>query len=365
MHTFLEEFKAILGNAGVRFIIFIGPLFYALLYPLPYKNDIVTKQSVAVVDTDHSTLSRKFIRMLESTPGVSIKTFSHSLQDAKKLLEEEKVYGIVFIPEFFERSLYTSTPAQIELYANANYFLIYGAIANAVVDVSDALSNEIKTYKSHLMEIRRDHNLFILKTIPLYNPSIGYLNYALANVFIFILHQTLLMGAGLLTCAQKRTYASFLDAIYAIFARVMCFSIFYFFFVFLYFGVFFPYYGIHIHAPPTALLGIALLFLMATASCGVILGTCVSRPVYVTQIILISSLPLIFMVGFIWPLELLPTSLRILLEIVPAYHGISAMVMLNQLGASLVATLPHLMALAGILIGSSLLGAWRLSRKYA
>ncbi|WP_240451572.1 ABC transporter permease [Helicobacter felis] len=363
MRTLLEELKAIFTHAGVRFIVIVGPLFYAFLYPLPYQNDIVTRQSVAVVDMDHSALSRKLIRMLESAPGVSIKAFSDSMQEAKKLLEQEKVYGIVFIPAFFERALYTSTPAQIELYANANYFLIYGAIANALVDVSDALSDEIKTYKSHLRETRRDHNLFVLKTIPLYNPSIGYLNYAIANVFIFILHQTLLIGASMLTCAQARLMPSFLEALRVVLVRALSFSAIYTAFVLLYFGVLFPHYGIHIHANPSALLALALLFLMSTASCGVVLGTYLKKEAHATQIILLSSLPLIFMVGFIWPLELLPPFLRAILQIVPAYHGISSMVMLNQLGAPLEATLPHLWYLAGIFITSSLLGAWRLSRR--
>ncbi|MFC3847196.1 ABC transporter permease [Helicobacter baculiformis] len=364
MKTIFEEFKAIFAHAGVRFIIIVGPLFYAFLYPLPYKNDIVTQQNVALVDMDQSALSRRLALMLESTPSIHIAHFPKSLQDAKKMLEEEKVYGIILVPAFFERAIYTSTPAHVELYANANYFLIYSAIANAVVDVLNALSDAIKTHKSLFeSEIAKEHSLFSLQTIPIYNPSVGYLNYAIANVFIFILHQTLLIGASMLTCAQTRFVPSFLDALSLVWVRCLCFSAIYIVLALLYFGVLFPHYGIHTHANPSILLGFVLVFLMATASCGVVLGTYIHKPTQTTQIILLSSLPLIFMVGFIWPLELLPASLRMLLQIVPAYHGISSMVMLNQLGAPIDAALPHLFFLGGILICSSLLGAWRLSRK--
>ncbi|WP_247598866.1 ABC transporter permease [Helicobacter salomonis] len=363
MHAFLEEFRTIFAHAGVRFIIIVGPLFYAFLYPLPYKNDIVTRQSVALVDMDQSTLSRRLIAMLESAPGIHIAHFPKSLQDAKKLLEEEKVFGIILVPAFFERAIYTSTPVHVELYANANYFLIYGAIANASIDVLNALSDAIKTHKSLFeAQIAKEHNLLSLQTIPLYNPSVGYLNYAIANVFIFILHQTLLIGASMLTCAQARFIPHFFGALSLVWVRCLCFSVIYIFLALLYFGVLFPYYGIHIHANPSALLGFTSLFLMATASCGVVLGTFLRKPMQATQIILLSSLPLVFMVGFIWPLELLPSFLHALLQIVPAYHGISAMVMFNQLGAPLQTTLPHCIALVGILICASLLGAWRLSR---
>ncbi|WP_120944216.1 ABC transporter permease [Helicobacter labacensis] len=364
MRVFLEEFKAIFTHAGVRFIIIVGPLFYAFLYPLPYKNDIVTRQAVVLVDLDQSTLSRRLVRMLESAPNIHITHFSQSPQEAKKLLETEKVYAIVLIPKFFERAIYTSTPARVELYTNANYFLIYSAIANAVVDVLDALSDAIKTHKSLFeSEIAKEHSLFILQTIPLYNPSVGYLNYAIANVFIFILHQTLLMGASMLTCAQGRSYPQFSSALGFIWVRCVCFSLIYAFLALFYLGVLFPYYGIHIHANPSVLLAIMLVFLMSTASCGVVLGTFVRKGVQAAQIVLISSLPLIFMVGFIWPLELLPSFLRLLLQIVPAYHGISSMVMLNQLGAPLSALFGHVIYLVGILGLALCVGAWRLSRK--
>lgn len=362
LEVWLKEFRSIFTHAGVVFVIIGGPIFYSLLYPLPYRNDIVTKQKVALVDGDQSALSRRLMGMLESTDGISIAYRPSSLQEAKKLLETQKVYGIVFIPKFFEREIYTSTPAHVELYANANYFLIYAAIANATLDTLNALSDKIKLYKARFETGRpREHHLLSLQSIPLYNPSLGYLNYALANALIFILHQTLLMGTSMLTCTpHTRLRASgFLDALACVFVRCCCFVLIYLFFIFLYFGVLFPYYHIHIHAHAFELLAFALVFLFATASCGVVLGTYLKQPIHATQIILISSLPLIFMMGFIWPVELLPAPLRVFLQAIPAYHAISGMVMLNQLGADFSATLRHLSALIVIALVALSWGAFR------
>lgn len=363
---FAAEFKRIFTHAGVVFIIVVGPLFYALLYPLPYKSDIVTKQKIALVDADQSTLSRRVTRMLESTQGISIAYRPSSMQEAKALLEHEKVYGIVLIPKFFERQIYTSTPAHVELYANANYFLIYAAIANATLDVINALGDQIKRHKARFESQRpQEPHLLTLQSIPLYNPSLGYLNYALANALIFILHQTLLMGTGMLTCTPNTRLqaSSFLEALGAILVRCLCFMGVYLFYIFLYFGVLFPYYHIHIHANPTTLLAFGAVFLLATASCGVVLGTYISKPIRITQILLLASLPMIFMMGFIWPFELLPSVLQVFLQAVPAYHAISGMVMLNQLGADLSATLTHLSALVVIAFIALLWESFRLTRK--
>ncbi|BCZ19012.1 Antibiotic transport system permease [Helicobacter sp. NHP19-012] len=363
LKVFADELKGIFSHLGVLMVIIGGPLFYAMLYPLPYKNDIVTRQAIALVDHDHSHLSYRFTQMLESTQGVRITYRPSSIQEAKKLLEEEKVFGIVLIPRFFERHVYTSVPAKIELYANANYFLIYSTIAHATLETLQALSQRVKIYKDlYLSERTTEHNLFDLQTIPLYNPSLGYLNYAIAHVFIFILHQTLLIGAGAITCANPRRFKGFGEALKICFVRVLCFTLIYIFHLLLYFGMLFPYYGVHIHANPTQLLIFGVVFLFAVASCGVFFGSFLSKPAQATQIVLFSSLPLIFMMGFIWPTELIPAFLRLPLQLIPATHGISGFVMLNQFAAPFNAVRYDLCALVILALGSLVAGAWRLAR---
>ncbi|CRF46267.1 ABC transporter permease [Helicobacter heilmannii] len=358
------EFRQIFSHLGVLVVVIGGPLFYAFLYPLPYKNDIVTAQKIALVDQDHSRLSRQLTKMLEASQEVKIASYPSSMQEAKKLLEEEKIFGIVLIPRFFERHVYTSVPAKIELYANANYFLIYSTIGHATAKTVQALSQKLKIYKDlYLGEHATEHNLFDLQDIPLYNPSLGYLNYAIAHVFIFILHQTLLIGAGGITCANPRRFQGFVEALQTCLVRALCFTLIYTFHLLLYFGVLFPYYGVHIHAHPTELLLCGLVFLFAVSSFGVLMGAFASKPAHITQIVLVASLPLVFMMGFIWPSELMPAFLRLPLQLIPATHGISALVMLNQFAAPISAVLYDLCALVVLAVGSLLIGAWRMQRR--
>ena len=63
----IEEYKAIFSNKLVVMVVVIGSLVYGLLYPMPYMNDIVSKQRLVIIDEDSSTLSKRLIFLVSST----------------------------------------------------------------------------------------------------------------------------------------------------------------------------------------------------------------------------------------------------------------------------------------------------------
>ncbi|MWV62708.1 ABC transporter permease [Helicobacter saguini] len=131
-------------------------------------------------------------------------------------------------------------------------------------------------------------------------------------------------------------------------ARIFTFSILYVLLFLIYFGVFFKVYGINTTANSFEFWCFALMFIMGTASFGVMLGTFMYSKSLPTQIILLSSMPLVFMMGFIYPIMLLPQVLQTLIQIVPAYHGINGFLRLNQMSDTLNAIMPHFYALFAI-----------------
>ncbi|MCV5307271.1 ABC transporter permease, partial [Escherichia coli] len=74
-------------------------------------------------------------------------------------------------------------------------------------------------------------------------------------------------------------------------------------------------------------------FLLATCWFGIVLGAIFTRRDLPTQVVLISSLPLVFLAGFIWPLELIPAPLNWLAQWVPTIPAIEGFLRLNQMGA--------------------------------
>ncbi|WP_104747485.1 ABC transporter permease [Helicobacter cetorum] len=360
----LREFKAFLLHRGVLFVVIGGPIMYGLLYPLPYLNDVVTHQKIALVDEDNTISSRKLAFMVQSSNALRIAYKSPSMLEAKKLLKEEKVHGILHIPYHFETDIYKQVPMVVDFYANANYFLIYGTLATAVIESINAFNDEIKFKRNaQREEAKLETNIVGIKPIALYNPSEGYLNYALSSVFVFILHQVMLIGASMLTSARRLETLSFSKKQIALvlMARLLMFMTILSVFVMLYFGVLFPIHGIERHASALVVFSNSLVFVLSTLSLGIFLGTWIKNPAHTTQIILISSLPLIFMMGFVWPFESLPSYLQGFAQLVPAYHGISLLVRLNQMHAEFIDVASHFYALLGILAVSFILSVYKLS----
>lgn len=364
LRVLLEEFRAIFTNISVVFVVVVGSLLYAFLYPSPYKNDIVDSQKIAVVDLDNSSLSKELIFLVHSTPQVDVDYVLFSMKKAKELLEKGEIYGILEIPNGFESDVYRGIPSNLSYFANASYFLIYGAVIDGIIRATGELSDKIKLWRVFLEggSKVKDTNLIERDSIPLFNPSVGYINYALAAILVFILHQTMIAGAGILGATQNQKnlagiqgYWNRASALKLVLARVCAFSMIYIVFFLFYFGFLFQMYGIHIGADIVSYWCFALVFIFCCASFGVLLGLLVKKPAIPTQIILISSLPLIFMMGFIWPVELLPSFIVGFVHLIPAFHGINAFVRMNQMGADLSLVMDHFYWLLGLCICSIIL----------
>ena len=376
--TFLEtiwhEFKALFSNVSVIFVVFVGSILYAFLYPTPYYADVVRKQRIAVIDKDNTALSKDFIFMVNASNNLDVAYIVDSEQVAKNLLERNEVYGVLNIPNGFEKSINKGTPSVLLYRADASYFLIYGTIIEGLNEVGVTFSNMIKAKRNALLgqsSVAKNETLVRFDSVPLFNPSVGYINYALAAILVFILHQTLIAGTMILGAYQNKKhkngekgYFNTAPLFYYIAGRIFVFSMIYVILFLIYFGLFFKLYGINTTADSFEFWCFAIMFIIACASFGVFLSTFINNPALPTQFILMSSMPLVFMMGFIYPIMLLPSPLQIFIQIIPAYHGINGFLRLNQMGDTLHAIMPHFYALFIIFVITFIWTYVRLRRKF-
>jgi len=75
------------------------------------------------------------------------------------------------------------------------------------------------------------------------------------------------------------------------------------------------------------------LFLLSTIFLGIALGVLLPRQEIATLLVLLSSLPVIFSSGVIWPAEAIPAPILSVVQLVPAIPAIKAFVLLNQMGS--------------------------------
>ena len=117
--------------------------------------------------------------------------------------------------------------------------------------------------------------------------------------------------------------------------RCFIFICIYYVLALYYFGFSFDFYGINLLASPFDLLFLLLPFLLTSCFIGIALGALLPRRELVTLVVLISSMPLIFSAGFIWPLESIPQPIIWLSNLFPSTPAMQAFLSVNQMGASL------------------------------
>ena len=168
----------------------------------------------------------------------------------------------------------------------------------------------------------------------------GYVNYVVPAVFVLILHQTLLIAVGLLGGGQneyrragKSGYWLHYPARHVVLVRGIVFTLIYLPLVMYYFGFSFSYYGISRLASMADLMLVTMPFLLAVIFLGMILGQLIPRRELATVVVLLSSLPLVFSTGFIWPVEMIPAPITWLVQLAPSTPAINAFLRLNQMGA--------------------------------
>ncbi|MFM5881662.1 ABC transporter permease [Aeromonas sanarellii] len=369
------ELRTLLADRAIMLTLFGGVLFYSFLYPQPYLHQLPREEPVVVVNEDGSQLSRQLEFMADATAQVKLVARADSLDEARQMMVAGKASGILHIPRHFYRDLMLGRSVTLGYAGDASYFLVYGTIAEGLAQAGGTLAAQIKVARllSHgeaLPQAAMGWNAVALNVLPVFNPTMGYVNYVVPAVFVLILHQVLLMGTGILGATQNQRsrrgeagYWQSAPVLALLLARTLVVGGLFVLPVTYFFGFCFDHYGIARTAAPGALWLFTLPFLLATTWLGVVLGALVSRRDLPTQVVLLSSLPLVFLAGFIWPLELIPAPLNWLGQWVPSTAAIEGFLRLNQMGADFAQVSAYWWRLWGLALLYGTLACWLLHRR--
>jgi ABC-2 type transport system permease protein len=369
---FFKELKTIFSDVAIVLTIIGGVVLYSFLYPQPYAQESVSGLSVSVVDLDKSDISRDIIFKLNSTPQLSIMRQDLSLKDAQDALVEGKIKGIILIPEHFKRDLALQNSPTVSVGADGSYFLIYGGVLEAAMKSVLTQSAGVKVANllvegEPLSGAKRSFNAYSLQIINLFNAQNSYTQYVIPAVFVLILQQTMLIGLGILGGGmnERAKEGSFTNTntLFVMLSRVVIFFSIFFIHMLFYFGFSYEFFGITHIASILDLLSFGVLFLLASVFFGIFLGSLFSSREIATPAVLLSSLPLVFSAGFIWPLEALPDFIRIGANFFPSTPAIEGFLKLNQMGADFSFVRDQYLILALQVLVYAILGYYFINKK--
>lgn len=125
-----RELKRITGEGASLFLVFFGPLFAFFLITAIFYSSVPRKLPVAVVDQDHTALSRKTTEYINATPIAAVDASLLSLDEARNAMKEGRLDAVVFIPQGTEKNIYKGGHSNIALYLN-NANVIKGSLLNS------------------------------------------------------------------------------------------------------------------------------------------------------------------------------------------------------------------------------------------
>jgi ABC-2 type transport system permease protein len=337
-----EELHRLAHDEGALLVLVGAVLLYGLVYPLPYSRGVVTEVPIVVVDEDRSELSRRLARMADESPRLRVAGRATTIAQAEAQVAAGRAQGALVIPRGFERSLLTARGADVAALANAAYFLVYSQAMTGMVEAALTLGAGVEVRRLEALGVSEETALRLRDPVGfeerlLFNPTGGYAAYIVPAVLVLILQQTLLIGIGMLagTARARGEQVARHGALAALVARVAVLVPLYLVHMLFYLAV---VYGVYGFARPGGI-GTILLFLLPFLLAVVFLGTAVSaffrRRETSMQVLLFTSLPMIFVSGVSWPVEMIPSPLRVLGALLPSTAGIAGFLRVSQMGASL------------------------------
>ena len=338
--TYLHELRCCTSDIGVMVFLLLVPLGYPLLYSYIYSRQVVRDIPVAVVDHSQSSMSRTFTRNTDATPDVAIAYNCSDIPSARQLMKENKVKGIIYIPQDFGAKISEGRQAHVSIFCSMASFFYYKAILVACTEVSLALNSSIQA--QHLAGATAEEIITATSPLPdkavgISNPTEGFANFIIPAILILVLQQVQLLGIGMRmgteyeknggqhpTLGIKRIVgrgAAYLTLGLPVAAYALCVV---------------PHiFGLPQLADGATLALFALPYLISCIFLAMTLGNIVHSRESALLLFVFTSIPLLFLSGISWPGSSVPLLWKIFSYIFPSTPAINGFVAINNMGATL------------------------------
>lgn len=342
-----NEMKMTIKDEAVLIFFLLASTIYPLLYSWIYNNEVVREVPVAVVDYSHSAESREFIRLCNASPDVNVAYHCTSLTEAKDLVGRQKAKGVLYFPSDFDTNINRGEQAHVSVFCDMSLMLTYKAIYQTAQAVSSKMGSEIQLASSTGFTDRDDEvtvRPLEFDEVAIFNPSGGYGSFLLPAVLILVIQQTLLLGIGLAagTNRENNRYGELIpiDQHYRGLFRIvggkaLCYFMIYAL-VAAYLTMILPsLFHFPLLGSLKSLIGLMVPYILACIFFGITLSCLVRYRENVMLLVVVTSLPFLFLSGISWPSEGIPSFWKGISWLLPSTFGVKGYIAVNSMGATL------------------------------
>ena len=317
-------------------VIPIGIFFYLGAI---YEEGAIEKVNIAVLDLDHSDLSRKVINNVEAAPKLNIVKFLNSNDNLDKVfINHPDIKGFYVIPKNFQKNIYGGKQEKLLVYTNSSNIiygnLIYKEAATFINTMSAGIN--LNSFKLHGIPHEKAMKMVMpIKVItkPLYNSYYNYLYYLIPGLTTVLLQMIVFFLAARSINSEytNNTYNELLEltkgSIFKIiFGKLLAYTLLGFLVAIFIFSVVHPLLGIPSSESTLPFLWVALVFVMANAMLGMMISTIFKDEAIAMDVSFVYNSPAFVFSGFTFPIMAMPAFNAWYAQLIPYTHFLNAFI---------------------------------------
>ena len=344
-----NEYRTIFTDGGVMLILVFALLIYATAYSLAYGAQVLRNVPIGVVDESRTPTSRSLIEAFNAGPNTYVAYEPTDMEQARRLFYDRKIYGVVYIPADYEKNLLGGLQANVAVYCDASYFLMYRQVFQELVTTIGQTGAMVEFQRliakgANIPQAQAVTQPIIYQSHNLFNPYLGYGTFVMPAIIIVIIQQTMLIGIGMIggTWREHGLYRKLRPAgrgrmstlpivmgratVYAAIYAVTCAYVL---------GVHYRLFHFPMNGSAGAVAVIMALYVAACIAMGIAVSTLVRYRENSLLLLLWTSIPVLMLSGISFPKEGIPEWLFNLGKLLPSSHGVNGFIRIQTMDASL------------------------------
>lgn len=368
----LREAALIIKDHSLLLTLLIAPLLYAFFYGSIYMYKEEEGVKLAVVDDDHSHLSRLITQQIGNAQVTAV-FIVPTIEDAKEAMYRGNCQGFLYIEQGLEAKVKSLHQADIVVALNAARFLPSSDLLLSINQTCLTLGAGVRLQylqksegmntgasMQEVMPVNLDYR-------PLYNSRSSYGDFLLPGLLALILQQTLLLGLSASVSGEKskqRIHEWIQQAdnniSVALWGKGLLYVVLFGCYAFFFMAVNYSLLQLPMRGNPLQLAIVFLLFITTLVPMAQFIGSLFSSPLLNIQIMAFSTYPFFLVSGYTFPLHNIPVALQGIAMLLPTTPFIKVYQSIVQAGASLADNIPALIHLTALFFLYTLLALIRI-----
>lgn len=313
-----KEIKKIFWDWDVIILLLAGPILLTVLFGGVYFNSYVEDIPIAVLDEDHSSLSRMIVQQFDENDRFDVRYFASSKEELDELIKDREIHMAVYIPNDFAKDVNELKSSEVLVIVDGTNIIIgnnaYATAASIIQTIAAGTQIKILQAKGMMPQIAENMALaFQFRERVLYDSRMTYMNYLILGFVAVFLQQVMVSGVGIAVIkdlekiAQEKTWQQILLKVLAagFFGLIStCIAV----------GITAIFFKVPIRGSLLGALLMCVIFIFAISCPAIILAAITKDSLKFVQISFMLSLPTFVSCGYVWPTEQMPSFLPTLIK---------------------------------------------------